>query len=428
MQDISASTTWTYYDAYPIYDYINYLATHNISVNSELKASKAVESSQLTNASYLDQLRWLADTQQAALLGNIDTPNPSGYSLETATLGSISTIAGAALAYKVLSHLATSIEYSGEFYKLSVLTGDFDAFTSFFVLASLPTLNSNFNGLPDFASVMAFELFSTTTPASPSDFPSPADLWVRFLFRNGTDDSLATAAQTGADDGNNRHLPGGLQAYPLFGRGPSETDMQWSDFVTLMQEISIAGPGDWCRMCGTDTLPSLWCAAWNSSLAFATQEEGSSAGKSGGYEPAVVGVIGAVIALALVGFLVCTLLLLGFRFTKVDRRAGRRGGSLGGGFKGARKLGSDTDLSVPSPFKSGVVVGASVERKGSLGEEESAAVASGGGVPVPGGRERVGSWEMKDTGLGGGAFRHMGSSTESVDVIGALPVRVQEQV
>lgn len=397
-----------------MFDNVNFLATHNISVNSELKASQAIEDDKIINATYLDQLRWLADIQQTAYLGNTSTPNPSGAAFETAKLGSISTIAGATLASKILGQLNTSIDYSGDVYKLSLLVGDFDAFTSFFALASLPNLNANFYGLPDFASVMAFELFSTTAGAD--GFPAQEDLWVRFLFRNGTDDSTSTATQTGADDGNSNNIAGGLQAYPLFGRGPSETDMAWTDFVALMQSIAIAGPGDWCNMCGADTMPSLWCAAWNSSLAF-VQTDGSSSdtatktSKRNMYSAAVVGIIGAVIGLAIVGVLVCSLLLLGFRVQKVER--GRK--AVLGGFKGARKLGSDTDLSVPS--KSGAVVGATIERKGSFGKDDEDT-----GVGVPGGRERVGSWEMKDTGRA-----EFGRSTESLDV-GASPVRVEEQV
>ncbi|GAB7352453.1 hypothetical protein MBLNU459_g2864t1 [Dothideomycetes sp. NU459] len=428
LEGIAPSTTWSVYDAYPIYDYINWMATHNTTVNGALRSSDAVESSSVTNASYLDQLRWYADAQQTAILGNVSTPNAYGHALESASVGGISTIAGATFASKVLIQLANAIEYRAEYYKMSVLVGDYDAFTSFFALASLPDLNSNFRGLPDFASSMAFELFSTTDASA--GFPDASDLWVRFLFRNGTDDSTSTATQTGADDANNDNLPGGFQSYPLFGRGPSETDMRWADFAALMRAVAVAGPGDWCSACGADAFPSVWCAAWNSSLAFAgpdTSSSSSSSSSSGSgastgarryysHSPAVIGVIGAAIALAAVGLAGCVAALCGVRVKRHGRGQKRDGA---GGFKGATKLGSDTDLSVPA--KGGAVVGASVERKGSLGDD-------GIGAPVPGGRERVGSWELKDTRAGaGGAFGRMGVSAESLDV-GAQPTRVEERV
>lgn len=80
----------------------------------------------------------------------------------------------------------------------------FEPFISFFALSGLSSgpSASKFRSLPNHGSIMAFELFSYSDSASKTNvaksFPSQADLYVRFLFRNGTEDTLT--------------------AYPLFGR------------------------------------------------------------------------------------------------------------------------------------------------------------------------------------------------------------------
>ena len=148
------------------------------------------------------------------------------------TTGSISTIAGNMLAAKMLAQLQVAIGTSGNFYKLSVLFGDFEPLLSFFALSRLPELNSNFYGIPDFGSIIVFELFSYTNITGPApSFPGTEDLWVRFWFRNGT--------------GGNGDVGGNFQSYPIFGRGPSETDMPWKEFEEAISEIAVGDIGTW---------------------------------------------------------------------------------------------------------------------------------------------------------------------------------------
>ncbi|KAK4975674.1 hypothetical protein LTR28_008919 [Elasticomyces elasticus] len=405
---------WKYDNAYAIWDYLNYQNQHNASVASVLSSPDFRDRS--TNVTYFTRLQWLADHQQYAFDGNLTAVNPNYSGSRSAKRGSISTIAGATLAAKILGQFATNILGQGETYKLNILFGDFEPFLSFFALASLPERNNNFRGLPAFGSVMVFELFSYTNSSQPSSggFPDPANLWVRFSFRNGT-----------ADDAP-------LQAYPLFNRGPSETDMSWYDFVAAMEGIMVADIGEWCLQCGA---ANLFCAAWNSSLvADAAAAAGSSAGsrnRKHGMAPAVAGVVGAIVTLAVAGIAFAAAMLWGGvrlrRLSRTPPSPSPRSSPLGG-FKGAQKLASDRDLTVLKGEGGG---GASFERK-----DRHAG-------PVPDARERVGSWELKDTEAGRfGALRVDGGppslhkagsfgrrpSFEDDRLEGAEPVRAVDRV
>ncbi|KAI9760567.1 MAG: hypothetical protein M1840_002382 [Geoglossum simile] len=110
--------------------------------------------------------------------------------------------------------------------KFTLMAGSYSTFQAFFALTDLASVGGDFFGLPDYASTMAFELFTTkNTTAFPS---SISDLSVRFLVRNGTD-------------------RGPIAAYPPFGR--KDTSMPWTDFVTEIGKISIGTAAEWCRKC-----------------------------------------------------------------------------------------------------------------------------------------------------------------------------------
>ena len=424
MQYIGAPAISSYYNAFTVYDYISYLYAHNTSTYDAFTSPVPGWREEGSPYSDLDRLRWFADKQMTSFLGNVSAENPYDRSLSAATKGSISTIAGATLAAKVLSQMSTNIRYAGEASKLNILVGDFDAFISFFALAGLTNHDSNFLGLPAYGSAMVFELYSYTDSTSSnsssttSTFPDENDLWVRFLFRNGTDNSTWTSSQDS--------VLAGLQAYPLFGRGPSTSDMLWTDFVPLMQDIAINGPGDWCQMCVS---AAFWCAAWNATNAVDSGNTGSAVNgrQAGVMSPMVAGFVGAVVAFIVAGLAVAAFALAGLRVHRVAAKrtsgvpsfviggggSGSSGGGVGGGkaelggFKGSRKLGSDVDLVLP---KSGFN-GAHVERVHPDLRDDDAA----------GAKERVGSWELKDSGA------RFGASVESLDV-GGLPVRPNERV
>ncbi|KAI9866880.1 MAG: hypothetical protein M1813_000822 [Trichoglossum hirsutum] len=307
-----------YYNAYDIYDYVNYGYTHNASVRKNISSDD------------LSQLRALASQQKFDLNGN---KSASGF-----TRGDmIRTIAGQTFAAKVLGILQQHIDSKGVLGKLSVMFGDLEPFIAFFALSGLSNVNSNFRGLPDFGSTMVFEVFSLDTNDTQA-YPSESDLWVRFLFRNGT-----------SGDQN-------LIAYSLFGQGRSNTDVKWLDFKNQMASFMTPKVRDWCNTCGSI---STFCAFYTGN----STSLGSDDSPSGGITPQVAGVIGAAVTLGVIGLVFAALFLGGMRFY---RSSSKRRSELGG-FKGAQKLASDADLT--------------------SGKAPT-------GVGATKGHERVGSWEL----------------------------------
>ena len=199
----------SYAKAYDIFDVINVEKIHNSS-----SPAQAVTPSQLT------QLRTLADSAEFGLNYNASQPTRSLHA---------GTLAGAVLSH--LNQTATNTPASAP--KLTVLAGSYDTFLAFFGRARLTEASDQFFGLPDYASTMAFELF---TPNDDSN-DAAADLHVRFLFRNGT--------------------AGRLQQFPLFGSGKAE--LPWAEFVDGMQRIGVSSAKEWCGLCQSE---AVFCAAY----------------------------------------------------------------------------------------------------------------------------------------------------------------------
>ncbi|KAH8173641.1 histidine phosphatase superfamily (branch 2) domain-containing protein [Sarocladium implicatum] len=238
----------TYANAYNIFDLINVAHIHN-------------ESSPAANVSESDlfQLRTLADS--AELGQNYNSSQP------------LRSIGADTLSGAVLSHLNQTVASKGQ-KKFSLLAGSYDTFLSFFGVAGLLDVSKDFHGLPDYASTMAFELYSDDDS---SEFPDDDDLRVRWIFRNGTS--------------------GDFKAFPLFGLG--EETLSYSKFVDEMDKIAIQDVGTWCDKCGsTDD----FCAAYkNDDASSKDAKDGESgSGKGSGMSNAVAGVIGAMVTLGVV--------------------------------------------------------------------------------------------------------------------------------
>ncbi|KAF2496302.1 phosphoglycerate mutase-like protein [Lophium mytilinum] len=325
LKDVYVESQWNYEHAYLIYDYLNYQYSHDQDTLELFSAND-------TFAGVYDDLRYLADQQEWALYGNVSTDYDS----------QMRAIAGKTLAAKVLGQFQALVASIGEAPKLTLMVGEHEPFVSFFSLADLQFLNSNFFGLPEYASAMVFELFSVGDDGSA--FPTDeTDLWIRFHFHNGTE----IAAN------------GTLQSFPMFNRGPSQTDMAWLDFQDLIDS-------DWCNACGSTM---IFCLGFDD----AATSTPNSTSRASAMTPQVAGVIGAAVTLGvlLIAFIVA-LLVGGIRFHKVNRDKK----SELGGFKGATKLHSDADLSLP---KNGAVAGIV-----SMGDGDKKAP-----------KERVGSWELR---------------------------------
>lgn len=241
----------SYSQAYNVFDLLNVASIHNASVASEIKSED------------LDQLRYLADEWEWNHNYNATQPDRS--------------IGGMSLAGGFLRQLKTVVEGKAKT-KFSLMAGSYDTFLSFFGLTNLTAASPDFHGLPNYAASMTLELYTDDTNES---FPkNPAqDLMVRFLFRNGTDDSDS------------------LDAYPLF--GGSEVSMPYGRFVDELSSRSIVTLGDWCIACQSEE--SFCSAATQDNSAASPSSPNTPSGLSNG----AAGAIGAVVALAVAAMVAC---------------------------------------------------------------------------------------------------------------------------
>ncbi|KAF2262502.1 phosphoglycerate mutase-like protein [Lojkania enalia] len=238
----------SYNNAYDIFDLLNVASIHNASSagNVYLPSER------------LFQLRTLADSAEFALNYN--------------SSDSARSIGGQTFAGAVLNQMSQMLATNGNL-KFSLLAGSYDTFLAFFGLANLTSASSDFYGLPDYASTMAFELFTEeTVDVFPTAFN---DIRVRFLFRNGSDEGAP------------------LRTFPLFGR--SEDSLSWVDFTSEMNNIAITSAQDWCSVCQSNL---LFCLAYSAQMA-SSQNHGNSSSMSN----TVAGVIGAMVTLGVIASL-----------------------------------------------------------------------------------------------------------------------------
>ncbi|KAL4939834.1 hypothetical protein BDV06DRAFT_198027 [Aspergillus oleicola] len=262
-----SSDEMSFKNAYSIYDYLNVGSIHN--------TSNTPTDSQLN---------------QAFFLANIEQ-----YNLAYNTSDTIRAVAGSTLAAEMLMGLNETVTSNGDV-KLHVEFGSYGTFLSYFGLAQLPAANPDFEGIPDYASSMVWELVTNSTSDS---FPSTDEISVRFAFHNGT--------LTGGDS-----TP---VQYPLYGQ--NSATIPWNTFVEQTEKIAIMTTSQWCAVCGnTDGQ----CASSSKSDSDSDSDSASSDsadGNDGGISKAVAGVIGAMVTLAVILGLEALFLLVGpFRLSK----------------------------------------------------------------------------------------------------------------
>ncbi|KAI9673072.1 MAG: hypothetical protein M1829_004386 [Trizodia sp. TS-e1964] len=332
----------SYLNANALFEYADYANTHNQSVHSKLVPAD------------LDQLRVLSDRFSYAIT------SPQGGD-------NILTIAGQTLLYNVAALLKTNALHQGRLFKLNLLFGSFDPMMAAASLLQLPSSFPDFYGTPQHGSSLVFELFTLGAARRASYPANMSGLRVRFLFRNGTAPSTP------------------LSPFPIFG-APSVT---WDVFMQELEKISQANnPASWCNLCNST---AFFCRQYQASTVILETPNASgtataSSGKS--LSPAVGGIIGAVVALAVAGLIFAAAMLLGG--LRIQRRRAPASPGLGG-FKGAEKLASDTDLSVPR-YSAVMAAGAGGAGAGIMPPRAG---------PVQPGHERVGSWELREHGFAG---------------------------
>lgn len=363
-----------YINAIGINDYLQYQYTHNSSIYRTL-----ANDSSFTGV--LEKARTLADAQAWFRYGDTSS---SGSDADSQA------IAGKALASSILNTFEMVVadqsspgDQTDMSYPLTLLFSEPEPFISLISIMMADYMDEYFRSIPPFASAMIFELFST---GANNTFPtSQDDLWVRFYFHNGTDVS------------DNE-----LTAFPIFGNGPSRTDMQWTNFKDLFNRARIATLQDWCETC--ESL-ALFCSGVdeNNNISFNLP---TTSQKHNKISPTIGGVIGAVVTLAVAGLLFGLAMLLGgVRLHRVQRNKK----SELGGFKGSAKLASDPDLSLA---KNGAPpAGISIVPDGKRGHE------------------RVGSWELRQKEFGSDlSERERRESFDAIDAVASKTVQPRESV
>lgn len=218
-------------------------------------------------------------------------------------------IAGMQLAGEILSYMNSTVATGGA-KKLGVQFGAYATALSLFGLLDLPKTNEDFTGVIDYASSLVFELVTDADVSS--GFPAEKDLSVRFLFHNGTASSSSQPT-----------------AFPLF--GGDATTIPYTQFTDKVGAFAVKNSEQWCKKCGNTAGTCAAYAGSGNGASVSTQEKKSS----GGISPAIGGVIGAMVTLAVVlGALAAFMLLGGFRLVSKKHLAG---GSTTAGEKGGVK-------------------------------------------------------------------------------------------
>ncbi|KAH9891544.1 histidine acid phosphatase-like protein [Xylariomycetidae sp. FL2044] len=268
-------------NAYTIYDYINVATIHN----------QTIPSSDLLTDATLGELKILANVHEWNLAYN--------------STDTIRAVAGSTLAAQVVQQLGSTLSGQGSA-PLGIQFGAYASFLSFFGLAQLQTVSSNFTGVVDYASSMVFELVTNAT-VSGSSYPATSDVSVRFLFANGT---------------SAENEP---RVFPLFGQ--SETLLPWETFASEMNKFAIGDTASWCTACGNTTGLCASTPAGGSADDAATAAAATS---GNGMSLAVAGVIGALVTLVvLLGVEGLVYALAGLKLVRKSTLAhvGPKGGS-----------------------------------------------------------------------------------------------------
>lgn len=290
--------------AYLIFDSLNYGYLHGENTTKKLTEAD------------LARARDLASQQIRAFNGYPFRGGPSSGK-------SIQTIAGQSLVTEIAYLLLTNLQSQGVEGKLNLLFGSFDPIIAFFVLTGSTELNKELSNIPDPGSSLVLEMFSNNR-SNDRDYPGVNDLYVRLLFRNGTG------------------LLSSLVTYPLFGGGDT-LSLSLSDFSTKVQNVSTYSPEnwlqDWCSMCQSNL---IFCAAYSTLKAGENDDFSLNySATNGAMKPAIAGVIGAIVALAVASIVFALLMLVGG--LRLHRAKPNQRSELGG-FKAGKKLPSDQDV------------------------------------------------------------------------------------
>ncbi|KAH6608147.1 hypothetical protein Trco_004460 [Trichoderma cornu-damae] len=291
-----------YWNAYNIYEYVNYMNTHNKTVNDGLGFANST----------LAVLRANAFELERAKNGDSLSANPKfPYS-------NISSVSGQTLAMQIASSLSGAALGSGGS-KLTLMFGSFEPMLAFFSLMGLYSrdnlLSGPFSTLPNPGSAMIIELIGQDS-GDASALPTPQEFMVRFAYR------------ANADVGEP------FSVHPLDPSGSGGPAIPYTAFLGQLQRFALDSL-NWCSACRAAFAP--WC---NRGFTKYLSES-----KKPSVSPPVAGVIGAVVTLAVTGLAGFVLYIFGVCTFGRRPESNPRSGPPGG-FKGAGKMASDADVAV----------------------------------------------------------------------------------
>ncbi len=328
LQGTLAADDANFFNAYDIYNLVNYEYTHNETVFTNLADANAT----------LARLAADAFTMERA-------KSDPGSSTANDTASVALTIAGRTLAKLVADQMSLNAnQTTGRARPMTLMFGSFQPMMALFSLAGLLSrdylLGTAMGNVTAPGAAVVFELVGED-PKDAAAFPKPEDLNVRFVYR-----ATADVSDT-------------FLVYSLFGSGNGGRTIPYLAFLDKMRSIGKDAT-DWCKICKPGSA-NLWCQN------VASSGSGSSSSGHSRMNPAVAGVIGAVIMGALIALAV--LALCGFGGYRVHRR-----NRNGAGGRGAEKRDGDQDV-----------------QYGGEGDAQ----------------ERIGSWEMRGQAKGQSQQSHV---------------------
>ncbi|KAK3371455.1 histidine phosphatase superfamily [Lasiosphaeria ovina] len=327
-------------NAYELYEYAAYHATHD--------NDSQIDSNDLVN------LRLMAAEEQRFRNANLSASGNTEGDM-------IRAVAGRTMATKVMSLFEDNINSAGNSKKFNVAFSPLEPFIAFAALSKLTegASGDTFLQLPYPGATMVFELFSIG--GDESIYPPTDKLWVRFFYRNSTGPEAE------------------LTAYSLFANGVNNYLMTYPDFKAAMDQIGLASASDWCGLCGS----ALFCTSLLSNTGTSSPiptPRPTSGTTTTVMSPAVAGVIGAAVTIAVVGIAALAATLLGgVRFHRSDSK--QRNSTIGG-FKGAEKMASDTDIAYVQGGARHERTGSWELRNGGKGDSEQGVVSVTPVAPV----------------------------------------------
>lgn len=359
-----------FWNAYVIYDYVNYMYTHNETVFENLKNPNTT-------------INRLADYAITLERAKYSIRDDSGHDTAVNTLY---TIGGRTLAERLALQMTSNVEWNSSRDRLSLFFGSFEPMISFLSLAGIYTPQSMalgpFASLPKPGATIVFELYGDD-PDNSNRRPGASDLKVRFYYRASAD----------ADDV--------FQPLPLFDSDAAGKNLTYASFMQNMKDLGKTA-SEWCGICGRTQAP--WC----------TNSVYVDGGSGGSYrysmDPWIAGIIGAVIMLGIIILFLAALFVVG-KF-RLRREPGLKGSTddntpvtpAAGGFKGPEKKDGDADVTVTR-------TGAHHERVGSWELRDAPPVMGGLGIV------------SRDTPRGRPSLED-----DEINLMGQTPVKAREEV